>query len=661
MTDDPTDVANTPTDVADSPGEVADPPTEVVDVPTGTEAQQVRFADRYVLLGQLGRGGMATVHRARDEVLHREVALKVLHPHLAADPAFRERFLSEGRAAAALSHANVVAIHDLAADADRAFLVLELVDGPTLRDVLRTRGRLTPNEALSLIGPAAAGLGAAHAKGLVHRDVKPANILITTTGVPKIGDFGLARAAAAAQQTFGSDVLVGSPHYLPPEAVDGARITASGDVYSLGVVLFEALTGRPPFQGDTPMATALQHTTGTVPPPSTVVAGIPDAIDEVVLRATSRDPHARFPDATAFGRALAAATAGGPAPVDLRDGQHHTMVMPRTGFDLPDDGDIADPDATRVVLRAPDPDQSATRGAMDRRRFLGWMGAVLVLLAAGGAAAWALIIAPMLDIPDVVGMQAAAALDAMDAAGFDAIVSDIAEHDLEVRAGSVLRQDQDGRARKGTAITLILSLGPADVIVPDVTGLEQGVAIATLREAGFDTEATFAYHPTIAEGNAIGTSPAADETALDGSRVIVHISRGREPVEVPVVVGMDVDEAIALLESAGLVGEVVETRFDEEAAENTVIDQTPAGLVDALRGDTVSLVVSRGPQPFALPDVRGQRKGEAERALEALGLVVEVQSTQTAFGFRRDRVAETDPPPGTMVRRGDTVVLFIYE
>ncbi|MFT5222257.1 MAG: serine/threonine protein kinase, partial [Glaciecola sp.] len=263
---------------------------------------------RYTYLAELGRGGMATVHRARDEVLGREVAIKVLHSHLASDPAFRARFLREAQAAAALSHPNVVAIHDLDDHDGRAQLIMEVVDGPSLSEVLATRGRLAPGEVLALLGPAAAGLAAAHEAGLVHRDVKPGNILIALDGTVKVGDFGLARAAASSEHTFGSDTLVGSPHYFAPESVDGQPLGPTADVYALGVVAFEALTGRPPFAGDSAMATALQHTTRTVPPPSSIVAGLPASIDAVIQKATSRDPDARYPDAAAFGLALAAAT-----------------------------------------------------------------------------------------------------------------------------------------------------------------------------------------------------------------------------------------------------------------------------------------------------------------------------------------------------------------
>jgi eukaryotic-like serine/threonine-protein kinase len=243
--------------------------------PHGTVAGRV--GDRYVLRGELGRGGMATVHRALDDVLEREVAVKLLHAHLADDPAFLDRFRREARAAAALDHPNVVAVHDWGETDEGAYLVLQLVEGPSLRDVLRRHGRLDPGESLAVLGPAARGLGAAHAAGLVHRDVKPENLLLGRDGTVRVTDFGLARAAASATSTFGADVLVGSPHYLSPEAVRGRPLDPRADVYALGVVLFECLTGRPPHEGESPFATAVQHTSRRVPPPSEHVDGIPPA------------------------------------------------------------------------------------------------------------------------------------------------------------------------------------------------------------------------------------------------------------------------------------------------------------------------------------------------------------------------------------------------
>ena len=253
---------------------------------------------RYRLLAQLAVGGTSTVHLAHDMTLDRTVAIKVLHPHLANDPTFLDRFRREANAVASVAHPHVVTLHDVAVDG--GYLVMEHVDGPSLRDVLRLRGRLRPAEVLSLLGPVAAGVAAAHDAGLVHRDVKPENVLLGSDGQVKVGDFGLARAAAGASVTFGPDQFAGSPHYTPPEAVRGESLDARSDVYALGIMLYECLTGRPPFEADTPFATAMLHTSSRVPPPSQQASGIGAALDRVVMTATDPDPAARYDDASAF-------------------------------------------------------------------------------------------------------------------------------------------------------------------------------------------------------------------------------------------------------------------------------------------------------------------------------------------------------------------------
>jgi eukaryotic-like serine/threonine-protein kinase len=661
-----------------------------------------RVGGRYVLRGELGRGGMATVHRAVDEVLEREVAIKLLHAHLANDPAFLDRFRREARAAAALNHPNVVAVHDWGEDDEGAYLVLQLIEGPSLREVLRQRGRLTSGEALTVLAPAALGLGAAHAAGLVHRDVKPENLLLGRDGTVRVTDFGLARAAASATSTFGADVLVGSPHYLSPEAVRGRPLDPRADVYALGVVLFECLTGRPPHEGESPFATAVQHTSRRVPPPSEVVDGLPPALDELVVAATSHDPDERPDDGIDFARSLTRAVPHGASPVDLDELTRDTIVVPvdlaGRADDEDDDGSPPPPPppppghatrsippegTTTVVRGAPaaspvgaldhEPDEDGFDDGWDdedepphrRRR---WLLATLIVLgllaasAAGGYLLWDRVLAPVTPIPPVVGAASDIAVDRLEEAGFTVRLAGDRPHDLQVPLDHVLEQSPTGEARRGAAILLTLSAGPRQVEVPDVVGEPADEATTILADAGLVPVASEEYDEDVAAGLVLSTDPAAGAVLDETSEVTLVVSRGPRPIEVADVRGRPLEEATAVLREAGLELEVVDRRFDEDTAAGTVLGQDPAPGAILHRGDEVEVVVSRGPEPVTVPNLRGMRSGDAIAELEALGFEVQVER-RGGFGafLNPDRVFDQDPAPDARRRRGDTVTLYAYD
>ncbi len=598
---------------------------------------------RYRLLGVLARGGMATVHRAHDESLGRDVAVKILHPHLTEDATFLDRFRREARAAATLHHPNVVAIYDRGETESDAYLVMELVDGPTLRDVLRLRGRLTPGETLSVLASAASGLAAAHDAGLVHRDVKPENILIDShTGAVKITDFGLARAAAATTQTFGPDALAGSPHYLSPEAVKGEPLDARSDVYGLGIVLYECLVGRPPFEGETPMATAMSHTTRSVPRPSVTVPGVPGALDEIVLGAAAAERSDRFEDARTFAAALAAAVPSGPEPVDLRDGERHTIVPPTH--------------VAETIVTARPADTSRTR----RRRRPWLAAAVLALLALAGLVVWDQVIAPVTDIPDVDGETVSVASAVLRDAGFEVEVDDERRNSLSVPADHVFTYTPEVSARRGSTVTLVLSAGPRPVSVPEVTGMAQEDAVAQLVDAGLVPSIVEEHHEEVARGLVIRAEPSGGVIVDEASTVTVVISDGPAPIDLPSLVMSPFEDAIAALEDLGLVGVIAEREHDDDVPLDWVIAQTPEAGTTLYRGDRVELVVSLGPKKFPMPDVRGDDADAARRELEALGLVVTIEKV-SSFLRPEGKVAEQDPAPGKDVKRGDEVTLFVWD
>jgi eukaryotic-like serine/threonine-protein kinase len=657
---------------------------------------------RYRLLGEVGRGGMAIVHRAHDEVLHREVAVKLLHAHLAQDPAFLDRFRREARAAAALAHPNVVAVHDWGETEQGPYLVLQLVEGVTLRDVLRQRRQLTPAETLGVLGPVAQGLAAAHRAGLVHRDVKPENVLLARSGAVQLTDFGLARAAASATSTFGPDVLVGSPHYLSPEAVRGLPLDPRADVYALGVVLFECLTGRPPHEGESPFATALAHTTRRVPPPSDHVADVGDELDAVVERATAIERDRRFPDAAAFGRALHNAVPQPASQLAL------PLVPPPVPAERTGGTVVVDAGALRSAARAaaptgrahalPPPAQAATTGATtsvstdtrgatarseptivvppeehytddlrpERDRSRAWLVLLLLLTLLGGSAAggyllWDRVLAPITPVPDVLSAQLGAAQDQLERAGFVVRVEPDQPFDLAVPAGAVLSQEPRGVARAGTEVTLVLSSGPRPVEVPAVAGEDADDAVAVLRELGVDPVVDRRYDDDVADGLVIGTEPPAGEVVDEASPVTVVVSRGPQPIEVPDVRGAAEDDAVATLEGLGLRPEVTERRADDDRAAGTVLGQGPGPGATLYRGDRVALVVSDGPAPVEVPSVRGMRVGDAIAELASLGLEVEVER-RGGFGalLNPDRVYDQSPAPEALVERGTIVVLYAY-
>lgn len=600
---------------------------------------------RYRLIAEIGRGGMASVHRAHDEVLDREVAVKVLHARLAADPAFRDRFQREARAAARLSHPNVVTVHDCGQEQDRAWLVMELVEGDSLRDVLDIRGRVTPGEALSLLAPAAAGLAAAHESGMVHLDIKPENVLYGRDGTVKVTDFGLARAAATATVTFDSGMIVGSPHYLSPEAVEGEPLDACSDVYALGVVLFECLTGQPPFHRDTPLATALAHVRESVPPPSSVVASLPDAVDQVVLRATASDPGERYPDAGAFAEALTEAVPGGPVPVDLRDGERDTVVLPR--------------DDTDTTVTGVDGDDGS-RGRWGRRRVLTVLG-VLLALAAGGFGVWDQLVAPVTAVPAVTESPRDQAVAALREAGFTPEVAEGGEHHLEIPRNHVVRQSPDGSARRGDPVRLVLSLGPPQVEVPGTGGMEEAEAVEALEQAHLRPEVRRVFHERVEAGLVIRSEPEPGATVRATSTVSVVVSRGREPIEVPDLRGRPRGEAQQTLSQAGLEVSVTGREFHEEVPAGAVISQSPAPGERLFRGDTVQLVLSKGAEPFPMPDVLDLPEERARRVLGSRGLGIQVEELDTNNPQREGTVADQKPPAGTKVRRGDTVTIVVWD
>ncbi|GAA2553688.1 Stk1 family PASTA domain-containing Ser/Thr kinase [Pseudonocardia hydrocarbonoxydans] len=551
---------------------------------------------RYRLGPVLARGGMSTVYRGTDTRLDRPVAIKVMEPRLAADPAFRTRFEREARSAARIDHPSVVDVFDQGDDRNGPepvlFLVMELVEGATLREVLRLRGQLGVPAAVAVLDRVLSGLAEAHRLGLVHRDVKPENVLISHTGEVKVADFGLVVAAAQAGASHVGTIM-GTVAYLSPEQVATGTADARSDVYAAGILLYELLTGAPPFTGDTAISVAFRHVNDRVPAPSLIAGDVPPELDALVLRATDRDPAARPADAGALLAELRQVAhrlevPRVPVPVPPSDTAGDTQPVAAVGMRgtraLP--GGVPGPRPSTDLPAPPDHVHARRRS----RRFFGiGIAVVLVIALAVGVGAWWLGTGRWTEVPSLVGVQESAAAKLLDDYGLVAGPAS-ATFDDAAPAGAVLAADPPVGTRllRGEIVTLTVSTGR-----PTVPAIDAGTAVATaeqlVRDAGLTptrTSGDAEYDDTVPEGTVIRTEPAAGQPVAIGGPVTLVVSRGVEPppqpqrVSVPLVVGQTANEAQALLAELGL-STVVQSALPFQLNENpTVIGQSPsAGAV----------------------------------------------------------------------------------
>jgi serine/threonine-protein kinase len=594
---------------------------------------------RYRLDRVVARGGMATVFLSTDTRLDRQVAVKVMHRALADDPDFVARFTREAKAAARVSAPEVVAVYDQGTDAGTglAYLVMEYVQGTTLRHLLLERGALTPARAVSVIEPVLRALAAAHAAGLVHRDVKPENVLLADDGRVKVADFGLARAVETSNLTQTTGLLIGTVAYLAPEQVETGSADARTDVYATGVLLWELLTGAPPYAAESPLSVAYRHVHEDVPPPSTAAAGIPPALDDLVVRATRRDPDARPADAAAFLVDLLAVKQALPS-VNEPVASQPTLVVPR-----------------RVTTGGTDGTDDAPPPRRHRARLALVLLLVAALVALGGG--YYLGSYRYTSAPSVLTKSLSQARVVLEQAGLHVKRGDD-RFSENVSTGLVVSQSPGphGRVGKGGTVTVHLSKGPDRRAVPAVAGNDVATATAALRRAGLVVadSTSSAWSQTVAQGLVAGTDPATGTKLRPGTAVTLVLSKGKQPVTVPNVTGQQQDKAVAQLQGLGFVVDAQQV-FSDTVPVGVVIDQTPSsGTAD--KGSTVTLHVSKGPDVVVMPDLRGQSEAAARATLTGLGLKV---STRTLPGGP-GTVLQTDPKGGRKVKRGSTVTLYVF-
>jgi len=671
----------------------------IVQTATGDRLIGRVLEGRYRVLERLARGGMSTVYSALDERLDREVAVKVMSAALSTDPAFADRFAREARVAARLSHLNAVAVYDQGTDDGHVFLVMELVRGRTLRDLIREQHALSPAQAVSIMEPMLAALAAAHRAGLVHRDIKPENILLADDGVVKVADFGLARAIESDASNTRTGLMMGTVAYCPPEQISRGSADARSDVYSAGVVLFELLTGSTPYIGDSAMAVAYQHVNSDVPAPSSRRAGLPAQLDDVVLRATSREPSGRPLDAGALLAEL--------HDVRLDLGLPVVAVPPRPQTDQPIDAtqpiaavpagnpmspvsSLAAPDAATTAPNpaapvfeplqntvigerpmTPGPPQSAqgqpvkpakrplSRKAHARRRATIVVLIILLLGALTGYGAWWLTVGRYHTVPQLSGLSQAAATKQLTNGGFSVNPSVRKQFSETVGAGTVLGTDPSAGSHllSGKSVTLIVSKGQERYKVPPVSGTfdQARQTLQAIPEVQVSQQAKADDSGRIASGQVMGTDPAAGVSVKRGQAIVVFVSSGPPSVNVPDVTGKKKDEAESKLTDAGFKVSFSED-YSDTVPEGRVISQNP-GSGSAVKFSTVSVVVSKGPPLVTIPEIaNGTNADDAKAQLEGLGLKVKIDKQ---FGGFLNQVVAMDPKAGQQVPKGSEVKLTV--
>jgi serine/threonine-protein kinase len=609
------------------------------------------IANRYQAISLVASGGMASVYLANDQVLERKVALKVIHPHLAKDKSFVEKFQREAKMAAQLSHPNLVNVFDQGTDGDVIFLVMEYVPGITLRDAMNDFGSLDTKKALEIIEPLTEALAAAHSAGILHRDLKPENVFLSDGGKVKLGDFGLAREISEHTQT-GS--VVGTVAYLSPELVLRGQADARSDIYSLGVMIFEMLTGKQPYQGEQAVQVAYQHANENIPAPSTLNPSVPELLDEIVLWTTARNPSQRPASAVAL---LPVITR---AKHDLSRGLTTTLSEIYKTARISLDEDFVSPIGATEVLDVSEIENFAATSSLanklekSNKRSKLWLVIFTVIALIGGAGSgWWFSSGPggLAAVPDLTGRSLEAAVQALDPLGV--VIEQLEENSGTVAEGFITRTEPAAgyRVFKDSVVKVFISLGPKQLAVPEAKGLSIEATKKLLTDSGFVVGSVKNYFGTEAAGQVIGLSAPTGTILNQGSVLDVLVSIGA----VPDVLGLSAEAARALFAELPITIEEVEVFNNQVPAGQAV------GLVlvkDPLpENGSAVLEISKGPEIVIMPNTVGETIAAAQLLLKNLGLNALVDTTQVLSNFGIAKVQSQSPEAGSEVRVGDSVTI----
>jgi len=602
---------------------------------------------RYRILSRLGSGGMAEVYCAQDLQLGRKVALKLLHRRFAQDGDFVERFRREASAAAGLQHTHVVGVYDRGEWDDTYYIAMEYLEGRTLKQIISDHGPLAPLAAIDIAVQILKAARFAHRRGIIHRDIKPHNVILDEEGRAKVTDFGIARAGPSDMTETGS--IMGTAQYLSPEQAQGHAVSASSDLYSIGIVLYEMVAGRLPFNGESAVTIALKQVSEAPVPPSAHNPAVPPELDAIVLRALEKDPAHRFADADEFGAALEGLAA---RLRSIPPGQS-TSAFGAVGADAAALAAVGVPVEEEVVVEELEP--VAIVGDRGRRGAWAWALAVLLLLGAL-VLAFALTRPAQVKVPNVVGSQLVTGKAVLENAGFHV---DVTRVTTDKQVDNILRQDPQPftKTDKGSTISLTVSNGPGQALVPGVDKLARKQAQQKLEQAGFKVAVEEEASNRVGRGVATRTAPARGAQVSKASTVTLFISSGPKPVSVPDVTGQSQDAATAALANAGL---KISTSEQESTRDpGTVIAQNPQAGTTVDPGTLVVVTVARAVKQIPVPPVTGQDLASARSKLSGRGLRTSVSRQDVTDRADDGKVVSQDPGSGSKVDQGSTVTVTV--